>query len=268
MSSTESSNVISLHNARVNIQAKGSARVHVESEGGVLVRPKIVKKVEPRAEGAVSPNQLAQIKEKVEEWVSVSVLVGKAVTWGRAYSWVKRQAVSVSGVVELRNFPLADFDGVMKKLQSKIGELKRTNKYLENDPEAAFKSMTKAIKVKQRERGIADQQYRDYLISVYGVDSSTKLQLSQLKILYEYVLSGGRFLIPKEQEKSILDRRIESLARLMEARKGEIFTSRTEAFNELKRHEYGLFGDLTDASFDKFWKVQQVTKVKRGRPRE
>lgn len=250
----------------VNLRTGGNTSVNVKAEGSVTVRPKIVKTFTLPVEGAITPGQRAAFKEKVNEWVSASGLVGGDVNYPRAYKQLNRQAKSAGkyGVDRLDNYPACDFERGMLFLRKEIGKIRNTNKFIENDPEAARNNMLKEIHVNLKENKIPDSQYREYLMAEYGVNSAKLLDIGQLQCLRDYSRKG-RFLIPKPKEKSVNERRTESLKRLMEARNGVRFSSIDEAQAELCKHDYGLFSDLGMDAFVTFWKGQKVTKIPRGR---
>lgn len=255
-----------LNLATVNLKAEGSARVNVESGGGVIIRPKIIKQVVPPAAGSISAGQWAEMKEKVNEWVNAAQLVGRPLEHKAACSKVYKQAKSAGakGVARWADFPACDFEEAMKFLRSEIGRVRRTNAFMEKDPEAARKNMLAEIHKKKAERSIADAQYREYLVASYGVDSAKHLDMGQLQVLRDYVRSGGRFMLPKPKEKSLQELREQALESLMRERLGVCFNGINEAHAELLVREPTLFGIGFDA-FNSFWKKQKITGVKRGR---
>ena len=153
----------------------------------------------------------------------------------------------------------------MKFLRSEVGKIRNTNKFIENDPEGARKAMLADIHKKVKEKGIPDSQYREYLLAEYGVNSAGLLDMGQLQCFRDYVRSGGRFLIPKPKEKSVFERRVESLEALMQERCGVTFKDTNEAHAQLIKRDNGLFADLSSDTFALFWKKQKVIKLKRGR---
>ena len=63
----------------IKLNTGGDTSVHVKAEGNVIVRPRVVKKLTPPPEGAISVGQRAIFKDEVNKWVSASKLVGRSI---------------------------------------------------------------------------------------------------------------------------------------------------------------------------------------------
>lgn len=251
----------------VYLKTGNNTSVNVEADGKVIFRPKIIKQVSPPAEGAITPGQWAEMKAEIKEWGAVAELAGRPLDWRTVYPRVYAQAKSAGkkGVTRWQDFPDCDFERAMKFIRQETGKLRKTNRFVENDPEAFRKAMLGKIHKKIKERGIPDSQYREYLMAEYGVNSSGMLDIGQLQVFSEYIQNGGRCILPKPKEKTVFELREASLRSLMQERNGADFGSINEAQAELIGRDPALFSDLGLDSFQLFWKKQKVTKLKRGR---
>lgn len=251
----------------VNLKTGGDTSVNVAATGRVTVRPKIVKQVSPPAEGSISPGQWAEMSAAIKEWGAVAELAGRPLNWRSAYPRVYAQAKSVGkkGVTRWQDFPACDFERGMKFIRSEVGKLRKTNRFIENDPEAFRKAMLAKIHQKKKEMGIPESRYREYLLAMYGVNSSGLLDIGQLQVFSDYLQNGGLCILPKPKEKSVFELREDSLRALMQERKGAGFGSIDEAHAQLIGRDPALFSGAATETFQLFWKKQKVTKLKRGR---
>ncbi len=251
----------------VYLKTGNNASVNVAAEGKVVVKVNRPRKVSPPAEGAITPGQWAEMKAAVKEWGAVAELAGCPLDWRSVYPMVYAQAKSAGreGVTCWRDFPACDFERAMKFIRQKIGKLRKTNRFIENDPEAFRKAMLAKIHKKVKERAIPESRYREYLLAQYGVNSSGMLDIGQLQVFSEYIQNGGMCILSKPKEKTVFELREESLRLLMQERGGVVFGGVNEAQVELVNRDPGLFSGLGLDAFQIFWKTQKVTKLKRGR---
>ncbi|UJS26056.1 hypothetical protein [Thiothrix winogradskyi] len=254
----------------VYLKTGGKTSVNVESEGRVIIRPKIVKQVSPPVEGAISPGQRAEFKAMIDEWVNVSGLAGKPINYGGAYKRLFSQAKSIgkAGAGRLDDYPMCDFERGVEFIRSEIGKLRNTNRFRDVDPDAARNAMLGEIHLKVKALGIADSKYRDYLQAEYGVSSSKLLEIGQLQRFRDYIRGGGVCKLPAPKEKTAQELREESLSALMVERGGKVFISMDDAHAQLAKRDPALFAGIGFETFQVFWKQQAKKKIcvlKRGR---
>ncbi|HPE62415.1 MAG TPA: hypothetical protein PLB10_18970 [Thiolinea sp.] len=153
----------------------------------------------------------------------------------------------------------------MKYLRMEIGKLSKSSRYIQNDPETARRKMLAVIHHKKKANKVGDVAYREYLLAEFGATSSAGLDMASLMRFRDYMQGGGKCILPRPKEKSLQERRVDSLVRLMQLRGGEPFSSLDNAQVALIEHDRGLFDGLGLDAFRKFWGRQKVTKLKRGR---
>jgi hypothetical protein len=259
-------NAAVLNDAVVNVNAAGHTSVKVTSAERVVVKVKNEKIKQQVDYDVISQGQRAEMHKLVMEWVHTAALAGRPILPQAANAALNRQAKSVGkcGVTSRDYYPACDFERGKKFLVDRIRELRNTRNFEEKDPDGAFNRALAEIHVKLKQKGITEDQYREYLAAEFGVSSAKELDLGQLLKLRDYLRSGGRCLLPKPKEKSIFELRCEALKRLMALRGGETFTSVDEAWKALRLNDFTLF-NVSSETFTSFWKKQKIVKLKRGR---
>lgn len=256
---------------RVDFKTR-KAVVNIESDQPPVIKTKHVKKVAPAEEGSIGSGQWAEMKDLVGLWVELSEKTSRPVKWGSAYNQLYRQATSrgKKGVTRWNDYPVEDYVKGIKFLQQKIAIVKKERSYRENDPEAWVKNRKIAIKARLGQLKISSDIEHEYLLAVYGHDSISKLNPSDLEKFYKYVFgSKPLFLIPKPKEKSIQELREIELDRIIKLMKLDAYPKlpmgKSEVWQLLAANSPGLFGDIGGESFGRFWTKQKLYSCKPGR---